>query len=344
YIGISMLCCLNCHAAIEAVNQVNEAQSKSSILLKKIDNRSYDAPIIQTIISSSDSKAAIELDATSYLKLARRGNHDRSFDKWAAPHFINAAKSAYGEIYKKILTDIKNDQPLSTMYMSDTEASLSEEEVEKKVWQKELNDQALTERGMQKQLNINDTAEDKQIKKLGKFPKSAFNQFANQHYRYNETDITYIGRQIERQLEKDSIDKGLDPNKVKFIEPLGGTSNEKIAITTEVIIKYINEHINNKQSSEQKSLVGAYNVNENHWIAYTIMPKENGDAVILYKDSLGNKQDSFVKVMEAAVKHVLANVSSTQLDTLLYTNQKTGKSIKIMICGSPGLNRLVTFI
>ncbi|RYE18372.1 MAG: hypothetical protein EOP45_14250, partial [Sphingobacteriaceae bacterium] len=106
YLGISLLCCLDCHAAIEAVNEVNK---------KIITDFSVERHILSPIITNLDTEDIEKIGKTSYIAFSRRGNHDIEASKggWPAPHFINRDRyPRTRHSQKKIYSDDINNLPL----------------------------------------------------------------------------------------------------------------------------------------------------------------------------------------------------------------------------------------
>lgn len=288
YIGISKLCCLDCHAAIKAVNKVNKE-------------------ILTEVMPSQDSE---KTEVINSAHLSFRGHHNINFggthhgdarkkkkDNWAKPYFITNSNSKdtyrkhYTEIRKKLINKLKEIQKSNMLSAySDSEAEI--------------------DAATSKILNNN----------LQKHKENACNQYSNQKYWYQSNDILYVEESIKHRM----MNQEIEVNKLVFQKALSSRDKE---MAKQVIRQYITEHMTiNKEENNYKPSVGVYNVHGNHWISYAIEKQESGEIRVSYKDSLGEKQRDFEETIVTAVREIIPNtqITTNQLDVIKFNDLDTG--------------------
>ena len=103
---------------------------------------------------------------------------------------------------------------------------------------------------------------------------NAFNQYNNQQYQYQGTDIAAIIEQFKKEQKDESI---------IFADVLGRGSSELNAETLLTKAK-------NKLKENNQKIVGVYNTGGNHWIAFAVT-KQGDKYTVNYKDSYGDKRN-----------------------------------------------------
>ncbi|MDF3048069.1 MAG: hypothetical protein K0R73_1187, partial [Candidatus Midichloriaceae bacterium] len=104
---------------------------------------------------------------------------------------------------------------------------------------------------------------------------NAFNRCAGLGYWYQDSDITAIAKLLLKDFEN-----------IELIEAIGRSQYQ--SVDAKEILK------NKKEKLETgKKLIGIYNTEGKHWIAFIIFNGAAGKITCVYKDSLGEKRDDF---------------------------------------------------
>ena len=96
--------------------------------------------------------------------------------------------------------------------------------------------------------------------------QNLFNQKDNTKYNLQDSDLQILGERYEIVLSHSFDKNNEDWKKTQFTES-------------------INNAITKAQNNPNKTSFGIYNQASNHWVAYALVCKNDGDITILYKDS-----------------------------------------------------------
>lgn len=113
--------------------------------------------------------------------------------------------------------------------------------------------------------------------------KNAFNQKTNNEYSYQAEDVKRIGESLLNSYSH-----------IVLVEPL---SNAQLDSNRAIMAPELRTSL-----LQGKTLIGAYNTSDNHWIAYVIAPVREDDARIsslrcYYKDSLNRVRNDFERLI-----------------------------------------------
>ena len=142
--------------------------------------------------------------------------------------------------------------------------------------------------------------------------RNAFNQYYEQKYWYQTTDINAVGKQLIESVGEENISG--------FTNALGKGIGELSIFT--FAQNYQDTFVN---PTEIKPMVGIYNIGNRHWVAFSIIPQldENNEVTsleVLYKDSYGGESpnSTFKQEMENSfpdfdIKIILTDTKNQQL-------------------------------
>lgn len=283
YIGISKLCCPECSCAIMALNN------------RALDKSVSDLQVIETVYDNKKDKS-IDIDnKDKMLTLFIRGKHEiltskpSKKSKWNPPYFIN--KKGNEDIRKSFRQFLKNFKESHTIEAKRHSSMLPSDSSSSPI-RKLKNLKSTTILQTQSQITEIITNEpDMHVH------ENAFNQYKNIEYEYQINDILYIGRRLISEVNKEE-------ERVKFLGVLGEGRDAEILSAQE----YLTAYKNDLDSSTAIPVVGIFNPskgdpNNGHWIGFCFLPQLNRkdnkmSLTVLYKDSLGEFQPGFEKIIK----------------------------------------------